>query len=46
MRVRPNDARPAYWDVTYAFRGVVHRAQLAAPPGRTILVDANGAPQG
>ena len=42
----PNDARPAYWDVTYAFRGVVHRVQLSAPPGRTILVDANGAPQG
>ena len=42
----PNDARPAYWDVTYAFRGVVHRVQLSAPPGRTILVDANGTPQG
>jgi hypothetical protein len=24
----------------------VHRVQLSAPPGRTILVDANGAPQG
>jgi len=41
-----HDARPAYWDVTYAFRGVVHRVQLTAPPGRTILVDATGAPQG
>jgi uncharacterized protein YcfJ len=36
---------PAYWDVTYAFRGVVHRAQFASPPGRTILVDAGGVPQ-
>lgn len=42
----PNDARPAYWDVTYTFRGVPHRAQLAAPPGRTLLVDTNGMPQG
>ena len=41
-----SDSRPAYWDVTYAFRGIVHRVQLAAPPGRTILVDANGVPQG
>jgi uncharacterized protein YcfJ len=39
------DARPAYWDVTYRFRGHVHRAQFGAPPGRTILVDEQGAPQ-
>jgi uncharacterized protein YcfJ len=37
-------ARPAYWDVTYHFRGVVHRVQLGAPPGRTITVDDNGVP--
>jgi uncharacterized protein YcfJ len=42
----PSDARPAYWDVTYTFRGVAHRVQLAAPPGRTIRVDAYGTPQG
>jgi len=36
---------PAYEDVTYAFRGVVHRAQLDSPPGRMILVDAGGVPQ-
>ena len=42
----PGDARPAYWDVTYTFRGVAHRVQLAAPPGRTIRVDAYGTPQG
>ncbi len=37
-------ARPEYWDVTYYFRGVMHRVQLGAPPGRTITVDANGVP--
>jgi uncharacterized protein YcfJ len=40
-----NDARPAYWDVTYRFRGMTHRAQFTAPPGRTIVVDENGVPQ-
>jgi uncharacterized protein YcfJ len=39
------DARPAYWDVTYRFHGVVHRAQLAAPPGRTITVNLQGEPR-
>jgi uncharacterized protein YcfJ len=39
------DARPAYWDVTYRFRGQVHRAQFRAPPGRTIVVDERGIPQ-
>ena len=38
-------ARPEYWDVTYRFRGMLHRAQLATPPGRTITVDANGEPR-
>jgi uncharacterized protein YcfJ len=36
---------PAYWDVTYTFRGVGHRVQLGAPPGPTILVDDSGAPR-
>ncbi len=40
------DARPAYWDVTYRFRGLVHRAQLSAPPGPTITVNLNGEPRG
>jgi len=40
-----NDSQPAYWDVTYLFRGVEHRVQLAAPPGPTIMVDAYGAPR-
>jgi uncharacterized protein YcfJ len=41
--------RPAhaeYWDVTYRFRGALHRAQFRTPPGRTITVDANGEPRG
>jgi uncharacterized protein YcfJ len=37
--------RPEYWDVSYRFRGVVHRAQLSAPPGATITVDARGQPR-
>jgi uncharacterized protein YcfJ len=37
--------RPEYWDVTYRFRGVLHRAHLSAPPGRTITVDAYGEPR-
>ena len=39
-------ARPEYWDVTYNFRGVEHRAQLSAPPGPTITVNGNGEPRG
>jgi len=39
-------ARPEYWDVAYSFRGVKHRAQLAAAPGPTITVDDSGRPLG
>ena len=39
-------ARPEYWDVSYNFRGVPHRAQLSAPPGRTITVNAYGEQRG
>jgi len=39
------NGRPDYWDVTYNFRGYEHRVQLTAPPGRTILVNGNGAPR-
>ena len=39
------DARPAYWDVTYRFRGQLHHAQLGAPPGRTIVVGEDGVPR-
>jgi len=41
----PGSERPEYWDVTYVFRGQTHRAQLSAPPGATIIVNAQGAPR-
>ncbi len=41
-----SSANPDYWDVTYNFRGVEHRVQLSAPPGRTIAVNGNGEPRG
>lgn len=37
--------QPAYWDVTYVFRGRTHRAQLAASPGATITVNGRGEPR-
>jgi uncharacterized protein YcfJ len=40
-----SNARPAYWDVTYDFRGVRHRVQMTAPPGPTVMVDDSGAPR-
>src|SRR6266705_6667524 len=33
-----SNTRPEYWDVTYNFRGIEHRAQFSAPPGPTITV--------
>lgn len=36
---------PAYWDVTYNYRGVEHRMQMSAPPGNTIAVNRNGEPR-
>ena len=36
---------PAYWDVTYNFRGADHRIQMSAPPGPTILVNGRGEPR-
>jgi uncharacterized protein YcfJ len=38
-------ARTEYWDVTYVFRGVTHRAQLGFAPGATITVNDNGEPR-
>jgi uncharacterized protein YcfJ len=38
-------ARPAYWDVTYSFRGVEHHMQMDAPPGDTVLVNEQGEPR-
>jgi len=36
---------PAYWDVTYFFRGQEHRIQMSAPPGATIQVNESGEPR-
>ena len=36
---------PAYWDVTYRFRGITHHAQMTAAPGRSITVNADGEPR-
>jgi uncharacterized protein YcfJ len=41
----PPQATPAFWDVTYEFRGQQHRVQMASAPGRTIVVNANGEPR-
>jgi uncharacterized protein YcfJ len=41
----PAQATPAYWDVTYQFRGQEHRIQMAAAPGRTIVVNRAGEPR-
>lgn len=41
----PGSATPAYWDVTYEFQGVTHRAQMTEPPGRTITVNSRGEPR-
>jgi len=42
---QPVNNEPAYWDVTYQFRGVTHRAQMSSQPGRSITVNANGEPR-
>ncbi len=36
---------PAYWDVTYNFRGRAHQLQMSAAPGATIAVNGNGEPR-
>lgn len=38
-------ARPAYWDVTYNFRGLEHRIQMTSQPGRSITVNRQGEPR-
>ena len=42
----PTSAQPDYWDVSYEFRGVQHRVQMAAPPGPMLTVNGNGEPRG
>ena len=41
----PSSAAPAYWDVTYRFRGKEYRVQTTSPPDRTIMVNAQGEPR-
>lgn len=41
----PAQATPAYWDVTYNFRGQQHRVQMARDPGRTVSVNSRGEPR-
>ena len=40
----PN-AAPAFWDVSYSFRGVVHQVQMSHEPGPTIAVNEFGEPR-
>jgi uncharacterized protein YcfJ len=41
----PGTGQVAYWDVTYVFRGLTHRAQLSFSPGPTITVNERGEPR-
>ena len=41
----PSQAQPEYWDVIYTFRGMEHRIQMVAPPGRTVTVNEHGEPR-
>jgi uncharacterized protein YcfJ len=36
---------PAYYDVTYFYGGLEHHVQMSTPPGRTLIVNANGEPR-
>ncbi|SBT05809.1 conserved exported hypothetical protein [Candidatus Accumulibacter aalborgensis] len=36
---------PAYWEVTYNFRGQEHHVQMSARPGATVAVNERGEPQ-
>jgi uncharacterized protein YcfJ len=36
---------PAYWDVTYNFRGREHQMQTSAAPGATVAVNRDGEPR-
>lgn len=36
---------PAYWDVSYTFRGVQHQMQTSTAPGETVDVNARGEPR-
>lgn len=36
---------PAYWDVTYDYRGQEHHVQMTTPPGSTIPINERGEPR-
>ena len=36
---------PAFYEVSYNFRGTEHRVQMTTPPGRTVLVNERGEPR-
>ena len=40
-----SQTQPAYWDVTYNFRGQEHRVQMTSAPGPTITVNGQGEPR-
>ena len=41
----PSSQAPAYWDVTYNFRGREYRVQMTNQPGSTVLVNDQGEPR-
>ena len=41
----PGGAQPAFWDVSYEFRGRQHRVQMSSSPGDTIMVNDQGEPR-
>jgi uncharacterized protein YcfJ len=41
----PGSGQVSYWDVTYVFRGITHRAQLSFAPGATLTVNGQGEPR-
>jgi uncharacterized protein YcfJ len=43
--VTPTSAPPAFWDVSYRFRGEDHQVQLTSPPGPTVTVNRLGEPR-
>jgi uncharacterized protein YcfJ len=42
---QPARGGPAYWDVTYIFRGREHHVQMTTPPGNTVTVNRQGEPR-
>lgn len=42
---QPASTQPAFWDVSYNFRGQEHRVQMSVEPGDSITVNENGEPR-